>query len=117
MSPAGKETRPVMSRPSRPSMTLLLVLSVALAAACQRLDPNLTSGVLGGGGIGGIDSGSAAVTCATRRSEAYTVLSTNCAPCHQAPGMPTVYMGNFNFILDLAQLTSSTSPQSSTTLI
>jgi len=57
-----------------------------------------------------------AVTCSTLRSDVFHILSTNCSICHQAPGTPSLYMGSFNFILDLGQLTSQISPQSSTTL-
>jgi hypothetical protein len=113
------------------SKTLLPLLFGLLAAACQRLDPNLASGKLSGGrgtggtagdpsptgGTGGDGSGGAGVSdCPTVRMQAYDILQTNCAFCHEAPGNPAYYSGGFNFILDLAKLTSSASPQSSTTL-
>ena len=110
----------------------LLPLSAFLAVACQRLDPNLTGGRLesrigmgGTSGQGGTSGpgdpglGGAAVInskCPELRTQVYDILQTNCAICHEAPGTPALYLGSFNFILDLAQLTSSTSPQSSTTL-
>jgi predicted DNA-binding transcriptional regulator AlpA len=105
---------------------LFVVLSAPLALSCQQLDPNLATGPLArsggsGGAAGPIDGGqvdlaSPSEPCAARRTEAFGVLMTNCALCHQAPGSPSLYQGSFSFILDLAQLTSNTSPQSSTTL-
>ena len=103
-------------------------------AACQRLDTNLTGGrrpvrstdsggISGAGGDnigpgGATGSGGAGVQadCPSLRTQAYDILQTNCAICHEAPGTPSLYLGTFNFILDLAELTSRVSPQSSTTL-
>jgi hypothetical protein len=113
---------------------IALLLPAVLAVACQKLDPNLASGQLsepdGTGGVDGVPMGGGLFpngsgsggragpgsSCTTLRTQVYDVLQTNCAICHQSPGTPVLYMGNFNFILDLAQLTANTSPQSSTIL-
>lgn len=105
-------------------MSIRLLAMAALVAACQQLDPSLATGpVSASGGTGGNivpintgGGGAAGPSCPTVRAEAHDILETNCAICHQAPGTPALYVGSFNFILDLAKLTSSTSPQSSTTL-
>jgi hypothetical protein len=111
-----------------------LLLTVVLAVNCQRLDPNLTGGSrmastvgeggstgtepepgLGGSGMGGSGMGGAGAVqanCPSLRTQAYAVLQTNCAFCHQAPGNPLYYTA-FNFILDLAPLTSMVSPLTS----
>lgn len=107
-------------------LTKALLLSAVLAAGCQKLDPNLATGSLspsgsggnspgttGTGNVGGTDSS----PCPDLRTQAFDILQTNCAICHQAPGMPALYPGPFNFILDLDMLTSSTSPQSSSTQV
>jgi len=106
-------------------VVLLLPLSVALAGACQRLDPNLSGGRItsrtsGVGGDPGTDEGTGGsggpdVDCPAVRMQAYAVLQTNCAPCHDPPGLAN-YPNGFKLILDLDRLTSSTSPLSSTTL-
>ena len=117
-------------------LALVILTSAALGAACQRLDPNLATGSpLGPAGTGGLGimpveagtggtvshpgtggaSGNGAV-CSALRTQAYAILANNCAICHEAPGSPAFYGGSFNFILELDKLTSSTSPQSSTTL-
>lgn len=106
-----------------------VVAVVVGTAACQRLDSGLTggrgaqtsNGVGGTTGAGGqqetgTGGASGAADCPSLRTQAYAVLDTNCAICHEAPGTPSLYQGTFSFILDLATLTSSTSPQSSTTL-
>src|SRR4051812_9501584 len=106
-----------------------VVAVVVGTAACQRLDSGLTggrgaqtsNGVGGTTGAGGqqetgTGGASVATDCPSLRTQAYAVLDTNCAICHEAPGTPSLYQGTFSFILDLATLTSSTSPQSSTTL-
>ena len=99
-------------------------------AACQRLDTGLTGGrgpVIAGGMGGAIGAGGDAIVsgsggagvqadCPSLRTQAYDVLQTNCAICHEAPGTPAFYDGTFKFILDLTELTSRVSPQSSTTL-
>jgi hypothetical protein len=112
---------------------MALLLPAVLAVACQKLDPDLASGQLSepdgtggvnvpsGGGLSPSGSGTGgggmpSSSCSTLRTQVYDVLQTNCAICHQTPGSPALYLGSFNFILDLAQLTSDTSPQSSTTL-
>jgi hypothetical protein len=106
---------------------LLLLLTVVVAVNCQRLDPNLTGGIRipslsgdgpnpGMGGTGMRDAGVVAADCPNLRMQAYAVLQTNCAICHQAPGTPALYSGTFSFILNLAQLTSTTSPASSATV-
>src|SRR5882672_567034 len=94
------------------SRTLLPLLFGLLAAACQRLDPNLASGKLSGsrgtggvagepstaGGSGGDGSGGAGVVssdCPTVRMQAYDILQTNCAFCHEAPGNAAFYGGGF----------------------
>lgn len=104
-------------------VVLLLPIAAVLGAACQRLDRNLTGGrrltsEVGVGGSEGTDDpgvgGSDGVQpdCPSLRSQAFAVLQTNCALCHQAPGTPALYLGSFSFILDLEQLTSTTSPSS-----
>src|SRR5882672_9525499 len=129
-----KNYRPMEST-AAVALALLVSAVTVLAAACQKLDPNLASGPLSGpggmgatggrGGAGGslipgmVGTGGVGVpasACPTVRMQAHAILEANCSICHQAPGTPTLYLGSFNFILDLAQLTSSTSPQSSTTL-
>lgn len=131
----------MMLRTSRPSMWAVLWTGVGAlvvgTAACQRLDSDLIGGrgpVIAGstgganGGTGGVNgaggnatvsgSGGASVQadCPKLRTQVYDILDTNCAICHQAPGTPSLYLGTFDFILDLAQVTSRVSPQSSTTL-
>jgi len=104
-----------------------LLLAVVLAVDCQRLDPNLTGGgrlqnQAGEGGSAGTDDpgiGGAGVVdsdCPNLRMQAYAILQTNCSICHQAPGNPALYSGSFNFILDLASLTTTTSPSSPATM-
>jgi len=100
-------------------VVLLSIVSAVLASACQRLDPGLTGGgrlrsEVGVGGSPGDDGtgGSDGVDCPSLRTQAFDVLQTNCAICHQAPGTPALYLGPFNFILDLDVLTSSNSPSS-----
>ena len=103
-------------------VVLLWSLSAGLAGACQRLDPNLTGGrrltsERGVGGSEGTDPGTGGADgveadCPSLRTQAFAVLQTNCAICHQAPGTPALYLGSFTFILDLEQLTSSNSPAS-----
>lgn len=131
----------MMLRTSRPLMWGVFWAGVGAlvvgTADCQRLDSDLIGGrgpvIAGskGGAIGGpggatgaggnavaSGSGGAGVQadCPSLRTQAYDVLQTNCAICHQAPGTPALYSGTFNFILDLNELTSRVSPQSSTTL-
>src|SRR5882757_2823170 len=104
-----------------------VVVAMGVAAvACQRLDSSLTGGrrlsvergsggMSGGGGDPGLGGAGVESDCPNLRMQAYAVLQTNCSICHEAPGTPSLYVGNFNFILELDRLTSSTSPQSSTT--
>jgi hypothetical protein len=103
-------------------VVLLLSLSAVLAGACQRLDPDLTGGRrlsshLGVGGADGEDPGTGGsdgveADCPSLRTQAFDILQTNCAICHQAPGTRALYDASFKFILDLAVLTSSNSPMS-----
>ena len=110
-----------MNRYDRGGLAVLFVsLYAVLGGACQRLDPNLTGGrvfVNAGAGGDGTDPGTGGsngieADCPSLRTQAFDILQTNCAICHQAPGTFSLYQGPFTFILDLAELTSSTSPQS-----
>jgi hypothetical protein len=103
-----------------------LVVSLAIgsfATACQELDPNLASGngVVavdraqgGAGGAGGSSNASGGAggvgntdPCVPVRAQAWEILNTNCAYCHQAPqNGNSIYKGSFNFILQLDQIST-----------
>jgi hypothetical protein len=91
---------------------LFLASCVPFAASCQQLDPTLTNGNVLPGGIGGSGgavaggSGGGSETCDITRMKARTVLASNCAQCHQAPGNLALYQGPFTFILELGPLTT-----------
>jgi len=84
---------------------MVLVTNGLIAAACyQGLDyPAPPSNLNPSPERAGTDAGAAAENCGTIKTEARTILETNCAPCHQAPAKS----GGFDYVLDVDKLKSS----------